>query len=490
MSDIYGVNLHSIPDNPKRYAPNPNLYAFFIALGVALLKDSGQLCYIVPQTMLFAGDLDVIRYHLAKFTTIKKIITFSGKMFIGRGLKQNKPVYTSSLVFIIEKKAPLSLNNVEIVNCTDSDSEVEETLENVSKEKKIKRVTVLQSDLLRNVSNWCYIKHGKSFLDFHRNYKNNTDDISRYYEHVLAQREFGTKFYFDRGVKYPKNKVKKPKDLEKDDYYFIPLVNKDKYYLSGGQEGIHRSLLDFPFGSQGERVYLKKYKILWRYINYDRFRFSRERLVIDYNNVLISSDNRNELLYLLSILNSSVSSRILNALFRSENEKDILIGIKTIKGFIRTPRITKENQHTKNKVIKLTNKLLDLERVTLEDLVDFSGVMAQKFDSASLENNQFVLKRGEKKNRLPIKKNGGIIKKIIESESGELKLGLEDKEISLSELKSTPAVDPDRQKTIKDHVDDLVFALYFNVEIPKNKLSDPRKVKELCKKNKHYALVL
>ena len=43
LSNIYGVNLHSIPNNPKKYAPKPNLYAFFIALGLALLKDNGKL---------------------------------------------------------------------------------------------------------------------------------------------------------------------------------------------------------------------------------------------------------------------------------------------------------------------------------------------------------------------------------------------------------------------------------------------------------------
>ncbi|GAH63692.1 unnamed protein product, partial [marine sediment metagenome] len=83
LNNIYGVNLHSTPNNQKKYAPKPNLYAFFIALGLALLKDNAKLCYITPQTILTAGDLDVLRYHLAKYVTIEKIITFSGNLFIG-----------------------------------------------------------------------------------------------------------------------------------------------------------------------------------------------------------------------------------------------------------------------------------------------------------------------------------------------------------------------------------------------------------------------
>jgi len=73
LNNIFGVNLHSIPDRHKKYAPKPNLYAFFIALGLALLKDDGRLCYIIPQTILTAGDLDVLRYHMAKHVTIEKI---------------------------------------------------------------------------------------------------------------------------------------------------------------------------------------------------------------------------------------------------------------------------------------------------------------------------------------------------------------------------------------------------------------------------------
>ncbi|TAL73500.1 MAG: hypothetical protein EPN88_04460, partial [Bacteroidetes bacterium] len=81
MSDIYGVNLNTVPGRIKAYAPKPNLYAFFIALGLTLLKDNGKLCYIVPQTLLTSTDLDVVRYHLAKFTTIDKSSLLVVKFF-------------------------------------------------------------------------------------------------------------------------------------------------------------------------------------------------------------------------------------------------------------------------------------------------------------------------------------------------------------------------------------------------------------------------
>ena len=49
INNIYGVNLHSVPDNHKKYSPKPNLYAFFIALGIALLKDNGNFVILFPK---------------------------------------------------------------------------------------------------------------------------------------------------------------------------------------------------------------------------------------------------------------------------------------------------------------------------------------------------------------------------------------------------------------------------------------------------------
>ena len=92
MSDVYGVNLNTVPGRRKAYAPKPNLYAFFTALGLGLLKDGGKISFIIPQTILMQTDLDVLRYHLAKYTTIEKIINFSGNIFINRGLKQKNIV--------------------------------------------------------------------------------------------------------------------------------------------------------------------------------------------------------------------------------------------------------------------------------------------------------------------------------------------------------------------------------------------------------------
>jgi hypothetical protein len=489
MSDIYGVNLHSTPNNRKKYAPNPNLYAFFIALGIALLKDSGKLCYIIPQTILTAGDLDVIRYHLAKFTTIEKIITFSGKMFIGRGLKQDKPVPTSSLIFVINRKMPFEnlKDRVEIINYKDPNDTIEKTLQNILKDKKISRKEIPQTKLLQNVANWNFIKQSKQFLDFYEDYKRNTNDISIYYEHILAEQKFGNRFYFDRGLKYPKNKINY--NLRgNNEIYFIAINNRKGFKTLASQDFIDSQLLDFPFGSQGEIVYKEKYKIVWSYINYDCFRFSEENIMIDYNNVLISSGNKNELLYLLAILNSPLSVKIFDSFFRNENEKDILIGIKTIKEFIRIPKINDDNQFIKKEIIKQTEEMLALEEKTLSDFVDFSRVMVQKFDDVFIESSNLILEKDKEKIKIQIKGDKDLVKKTI-NEKYNKGLKLEKSKISLSDLKTLPVLDYDKQKELKDYIDDLVFALYFNIGLEKLGLDHAEKIKEKCSRNPYYDLV-
>ncbi len=494
LNNIYGVNLHSIPERHKKYAPKPNLYAFFIALGLALLKDDGRLCYIIPQTVLVNNDLDVIRYHLARFSTIEKIITFRQKMFIGRGLKQNKPVVTSSLIFVVSRKSPGSLHQVEITNYTDPEDDIETALNNILGDKKCKKVSrhrVLQSKLFQQVNNWNFIKHGKEFIDLYDQYLRQTEDISLYYSHSLAEHYFKNRFYFDGSTNIPKKDLLLQPPSNLSDYYVIPSL-KSEAYISG-IEGWYPKIKEIKIahGSQGVVVAEPRYKVLWRYINHDRFYYmDGDNILPIYQQYCVTSNDKKEILYLFSILNSKLTDLILKKLLKVEQEERLsfLLGLTSIKEFVRVPKIMEDNQHIKNKIIELTEALLDIERVTLGDLVDFSGVMTQKFDSASVKDDHLILGRGNAEMRLVIKKEKGLVRKTIESDSRNIKLELEDKEISLSDLMSMPTIDFERQKAIKDYIDDLVFALYFNVDIPKDTLNQPETTKQLCQKSKFYKL--
>ena len=486
LSNIYGVNLHSIPSNQKKYAPNPNIYLFFIALGLALLKDKGMLCYIIPQNILNAGDFDVMRYHLSEFTTIEKIISFSGKMFINRGLKQEKFIPTSSLILVLNKEKPKIANEVEIIYYKDPNDNIIDCIENIRNGKKVGKNKILQITLKQNIGNWKMFCSSSDFLRFYENYIKNTQDFSPYYNHALASNTYKSKFYFDRGLKYPKDKIT-TNSPDADDYY-IARVLKNRFKAVPGDAIINKKLLDFPFGSQGEIVYSQKYKIIWSYFYNGLFHFSDQKIMIDYNNVLISSDNKSELLYILTLLNSRISQTLLVKLFKNENEKDLLIGIKIIKDFIRIPRIIIDNQFIKDEIIKQTEEMLGLEDVLLSDSVDFGKVLVQKFDDIKVVSNNLLLINGEKEIKCKIKKDTMLVKKTIEDKYVRDKL-FKDKIITLSELKSLPAIEFDKQKEIKEYVDDLVFALYFNVPVKKVGLNKAKEIKKLCEKNKFYKII-
>jgi hypothetical protein len=489
LNNIYGVNLHSIPARSKKYAPKPNLYAFFIAIGLALLKDNAKLCYIIPQTILTAGDLDVLRYHLAKFTTIEKIITFSGKMFIGRGLKQNRPVATSSLILVVRRAQSDGLNYVEIINCKETSTEIETTLQNISSGRGIRKKKIMQGKLLESVSNWNFIKHEKAFLDFCETYKKTTESIAAYYDHRLAKHQFKSGFYFDKGLVFPKEAVRKGKEVHGQGYFNLISLPGNCYCAEVINEAVAKKDIRVPHGSQGIGLFEKKYKIVWSYMNYTGFYFSDENIMINFNFVIITSDNREEILYLLSLLNSTTIRRVLEGMLRSETEKDLLIGIKTVKEFVRVPKITENNQFIKGEIIKRTGELLALEEIKLSDLVDFSGVMMQKFDRVLVKGNHLVLCKDKKESGLKIICDKNLVEKTIAEKYRSSELEFERDRITLSELKTLPAIDFEKQATLKDYIDDLVFALYFNIRLTKVGLDCAAEIKEKCRKDRFYQML-
>ena len=129
------------------------------------MKDNGKLCYIIPQNILTASDLDVIRYHLSKNTTIEKIVIFNSKMFINRGVKQNKIIPTSSLIFVVSKNKlpPMSNHEVEIINYKNENHSIDKTLENILHGKYIDKNKISQNSLLYIVDNWTFVKQNKKF---------------------------------------------------------------------------------------------------------------------------------------------------------------------------------------------------------------------------------------------------------------------------------------------------------------------------------------
>lgn len=484
MSDIYGVNLNTVPGRIKAYAPKPNLYSFFIALGLALLKDKGKLCYIIPQNILTATDLDVIRHHLSTFVTIEKIINFSCNMFVERGIHQEKSVPTSSLIFVVSKIPPSKLHQVEIINYQSPNDDVITCLSNIKKSKKVFKKKVLQNNLRQNIDNWNYIKFDKETEEFFYAYdRNDYFDIYRIDDYSIPK--FKSSFYFDKGLIFPKDKILSDSPDEK--HYQLVDTKQEYYSVSTIPKFIKKEDLIFPKGAQGVKVYDAQYKIIWRYMNTEKFHFSKDNIMITHNWVLITSDNKNEILFIQSLLNSAVNRFVLLKLFSNENEKSFQVGIKSVKEFCRVPKINSFNEHIKTEIITQTEKMLEMENQTFADLVDFKNMRMQKFDSVEVDGNHLIFHSKDNSAQCKILSHPKLVEEAIyKIGQGEM---FNKKESSISELKNTITYDNGLQQQIKNYIDDLVFALYFKVKLSKFGLQNSETIKDACNKHRFYKLV-
>jgi len=496
LNDIYGVNLHSVPGNPKRYRPNPNLYAFFVALGLALLKDGGKLCYIIPQTILTAGDLDVLRYHLAKYVTIERVITFNRNLFIERGLRQKRIIPTSSLIIVVCKHAPAKTNQVEIINYKGGEDTINETLSNISAGEKVSTKKVMQVNLLDNFRNWNYITHEQEVISLYEEYKSNSTDISVYYDHKQAVLAFSSRFYFDSGYSIDERRVIQRPTSEGLHYQFPKLNSKFwtlkeyKGYWPNIRSGDSPMVINLRQANQGYNLLDSTYKVIWSYINPLRFHFTDTPVIWARNQICaIGSENKEELLYLFSILNSSIVNRILLSQLKSEYEKDLLVSTSSIKQYVRVPQITPKNKHIKKKIIERTEQMLTLEEKTLSDFVDFSGVLVQKIDDVQVASDTLSLVHDNRETKLRIKGDTGLIASTIAEEFGARGLKLETRKITLSELRNLQMINLERQAKLKDYIDDLVFALYFNISLKEVGLDKVEEIQKDCSKSKYYRLL-
>ena len=135
------------------------------------------------------------------------------------------------------------------------------------------------------------------------------------------------------------------------------------------------------------------------------------------------------------------------------------------------------------KIIKYSIGILHIEKYQIKDFVDFNTTK-QKFKNVTVNKNKLIL----------TDINGNIIEQKIKRKSDLVKSVIEEKfstndEISLNELKFSDCIDKEEQNIIKDYIDDLVFALYFNIDIKELGLSNSEKIKKLCQKNNFYSYI-
>jgi len=475
LNNVFGVNLHSTTFRQKKYSPKPNLYAFFLALNNALLKNGGKFCFIIPQTLLTAGDLDVARYFLTNNFQIQKLITFQNNLFVNRGVKQNRKIATSSLIIMAKKDTTKTKksNQTTIINYQNSESKGEKTSQDIKNKQNCEIKKIPQKKLLDKYENWNWIKHSKQDLDFYGKYVENSQSLEIYYNHKKAEKEFGNKFWFDGGTKLDTQNISK--EIKEHSWKILDRKNTNFYqkYLNPKISGFYSksNQLIFPQGSQGINSFETKYKIIWNKVfraRYHNFSFCNhsDLLFADNQIMLISSDSKTEILYLFSLLNSKLNLKIIDLTSKLNHEQlGTLASISAIKSFIRIPILDTEQKKTwKTKLIVLAQELLDCENIKLEDLVDFDfdGLLPARFEKREIEKNKLVL---NDKYKFEISKNLVNLDLLKEILTRELIC-----EFTLQEIRKIVIFDKTKQDKIKNQMDNLVNKLYEieNQDLEKN----------------------
>jgi hypothetical protein len=348
-------------------------------------------------------------------------------------------------------------------------------------------VSVLQSDLLDNLVSWAFIKKDKIFQSIRKIYSRN-DDLSHYYDHHLASHYFKSKFYFDGSINIQKKDViKKTTGFDSEKYYTILDLNTKKYQPPILGHYPKNVKIKDAQGSQGLQIIEPIYKVFWRYIAFDGFYFSkRENVLPMYQQYCIATNNYDESLFLFSSLNSTFNLFIQENSFKikEENVLKYIFGLTSIKKFVRIPKITRVNQFIKDEIVKRTEDMLNLEDCQLQDFVDFSDITKQKFDSMEVRGNNLILTKDGEEYKAPIKKKKDVVISVLKEKFGDK--SFLPSEIVLSELRYLMALDKVLQESLKDYIDDMVFALYFNVPVKKVGMNQAIQIKELCRQNEFY----
>lgn len=321
---------------------------------------------------------------------------------------------------------------------------------------------VTQKRLQENAENWNFVKWNDALISLYEKYKRETESMEMYYNHKKAVELFNHKFYFDGNVNIPK------KDIELDvvntsNYYLIPSYSSNRMTLPVKGYFPKGTSIKIAEGSQGLDLIECKYKVLWRYNNPDFYYFQEDGATSSlpsFGQYCVATNSKNEAFWIFALLNSMITLLFLRALFENREEKSFLVGLKTIKQYVRIPKITSNNQHLKNRVISLAEQMLEIEKQTIAHLAELD-TLVQHFDDVRVEGACLVLKSGEKEVRGTIKQGAvKLVEKTLDSYFGSQKSLLGERKIGLTELKSLSAFDKDEQDKIKEEIDGLIFDLY------------------------------
>jgi hypothetical protein len=361
LADVYGWNLHSAPGRRKKYPPKPNLYAFFLALGVALLAPGGRLAHLLPRTLLTEPDYDVVRHHLAHEVTIDAILEFDAALFDG--------VATSSLVLVCTKRAPApehALACARVASPAELDTKP--------------RTHIRQAKLRERVENWAFVGWDPAMLERYEHYLAHSESMQVYADHEQALARFGTRFFFDVGFILDPANAREPYDPEHHHALvdFREFVRFSQLRPTRGHSRDPASIT-IPKASQG-LAGLRRHTLLWPKSRAFEFHLTDVDVLPSMSHAqYISSDSRDELRFLFAVLRSSLVRSIYAAMFELPGEQHgLFVAVKRIKEFVRTPKIASDAQRrVKAEIIARVGEALALELASGFDAGEQDRLLAE-----------------------------------------------------------------------------------------------------------------
>ena len=273
-------------------------------------------------------------------------------------------------------------------------------------------------------------------------------------------------FFFNAG--YLIDEKRKLPEKESDEDFVFPKLNPSKFICSG--EGAWKDqrkrgetfFIDFLRTNRNYKLLDSRFKILWSYANRRHFYFTDKKVIWGRNRFCsIGSDSKNEIMYLLSLLNSRIMDFFLKLLLKNENEKSLLISISAIKQYARPPLIhSKQKEKTKVRIVELTEKMLDMERRILGDWIELDTLI-QSFEDVYYEGEKLILKANNLRIEAGISLGAeALIQKTLKEYFSGQNKSAGKRSVDLEDLLALPAFDQEARTRLKDKIDDLVFDLY------------------------------
>ena len=119
--------------------------------------------------------------------------------------------------------------------------------------------------------------------------------------------------------------------------------------------------------------------------------------------------------------------------------------------------------------------------------VNFEGILQQQFDFLAVKNNKLLIQHKNHIVEAEITDSQVLVAEVLVDYADTL---LDENGVgSVRELMKFPVVNFWLQKARKRYVDDLVYALYFNVKISEIGFQNRESVHKACKKHKYYAII-